>query len=51
MRRLGVAAIVAGVLVGQMFNGPTTEAFGLYLIVLALLLFPLGLATTRGGRS
>lgn len=51
MKRLGMASIIAGVLVGQTFNGPTTQAFGLYLIVLAALLFPLGLMTTRGGRS
>jgi hypothetical protein len=48
VKRLGMASIVAGVVVGQTFNGPTTEAFGIYLLVLAVLLFPLGLITTRG---
>lgn len=38
MKRLGICAGIAGVVVGQTFNGPATEAFGLYLIGLAVLL-------------
>lgn len=35
MKRLGICAIVAGIVAGQTFNGPTTESFGVYLMLLA----------------
>lgn len=35
MKRLAVCCLTAGILVGQTFNGPTTERFGIYLIGIA----------------
>lgn len=38
MKRLGICAFVAGLVVGQTFNGPVTEAIGIYMLALAALL-------------
>jgi hypothetical protein len=51
MKRLAVASIVAGVVAGQAFNGPATEAVGVYLMLLAALLFVCGVAALPGGES
>ena len=42
MKRLAISAGVAGLVVGQTFNGRGTEAFGLYLIGLAVVWGVLG---------
>jgi hypothetical protein len=48
VKRLAIASIVAGVFVGQTFNGSTTQTIGVYLIVLAALLFVCGVAPLPG---
>jgi hypothetical protein len=51
MKRLAVASIVAGMVVGQAFNGPATEAVGVYLVLLAALLIVFRLVVLSGGES
>lgn len=49
MRRLGICAFVSGLVVGQTFNGSTTEAMGVYMLVLAFVL-AVSYVVTSGAR-
>ena len=51
MKRLAASVFPAGLIAGQAFNGPATERFGVYLILVAGLWLLLGARTTRGGRA